>query len=39
MVKKNYTKQDQTCRDTFKHANEENYKTAALVSDFNDWNR
>ena len=37
MLKKNYTRKGQACRVTFKHPNEENYKTAALVGDFNDW--
>lgn len=38
MLRKNYPKQDQTCRDTFKHVNEENYNTAAPMGDFNGWN-
>ena len=38
MLKKNYTKKGQICRVTFKDPNEENYKTAVLVGDFNNWN-
>ena len=38
MIKKNYTKKGRICRVTFKHPNEKNHKTAALVGDFNDWN-
>ena len=38
MLKKNYLKKGPNCRVTFKYANEENCKTAALVGDFTDWN-
>ena len=38
MLKKNHLKKGRRCRVTFKYANEENCKTAALVGDFNDWN-
>jgi 1,4-alpha-glucan branching enzyme len=38
MLKKNYLKNGKTCRVTFKYPNEEKFKTATLVGDFNDWN-
>jgi 1,4-alpha-glucan branching enzyme len=37
MLRKSYTKTAKKCRVTFKYPNEENFKTAALAGEFNDW--
>ncbi|MCK5193168.1 MAG: isoamylase early set domain-containing protein [Desulfobulbaceae bacterium] len=37
MLKKNYTKNSNTCRVTFKHPNTEKNNHAVLIGDFNDW--
>ncbi len=37
MLKKNYTKNGETCRVTFKYPNEENAESAVLAGDFNSW--
>ena len=37
MLRKSYTKTATKCRVTFKYPNEENFKTAVLAGEFNDW--
>ncbi len=37
MLKKNYTKNGNNCRVTFKYSNEENAESAVLAGDFNNW--